>query len=73
MMHYILVLYYSRYGAVAQMADLISRGIHSVAGIEARVRTVPPVAPTTQVASPPVPPTGAPYVTLDDLKKCGGR
>lgn len=71
-MPYILVLYYSRYGATAQMADLIARGIHAVHGIEARVRTVPPVAPTTDIASPPVPPEGAPYVTLEDLKNCAG-
>ena len=69
---YILVLYYSRYGATATMANLIARGIHSVPGIEARLRTVPPVSPTTEVATPPVPESGAPYVTLEDLKNCAG-
>ncbi len=71
-MPYILILYYSRYGATAAMADLIARGVNSIEGIEAMVRTVPPVSPTTEVASPPVPPTGAPYVTLEDLKNCAG-
>lgn len=71
-MPYILVLYYSRYGATEQMANLIARGIHAIPGIEARVRTVPPVSPTTKIASPPVPPEGAPYVTLEDLKNCAG-
>lgn len=71
-MSYILVLYYSRYGATAQMANLIARGIHAIHGIEACVRTVPPVSPTTEVATPPVPPEGAPYVTLEDLKNCAG-
>jgi len=69
---YILVLYYSRYGATAQMANLMARGINSVTGIDAMVRTVPPVSPITEVATPPVPETGAPYVTLHELKDCAG-
>ena len=68
----VLVLYYSRYGATAQMANLIARGVNEVAGIEALVRTVPPVAVTTTTAEPPVPAEGAPYVTLDELRDCDG-
>lgn len=71
-MPYILVVYYSRNGNTANMANLIARGVNSVTGMEAMVRTVPPVSPTTEVASPPVPPSGAPYVTLDELKNCSG-
>lgn len=71
-MSYILVLYYSRYGAVKQMAQHIARGIESVAGIEARIRTVPPVSPTTEAVDPEVPDEGSPYATLDDLKGCAG-
>lgn len=71
-MPYILILYYSRYGATATMANLIARGVHSLSGIEARVRTVPPVSPITEIASPPIPPEGAPYATLEDLKNCAG-
>jgi NAD(P)H dehydrogenase (quinone) len=67
----ILVLYYSRYGAVAEMANHVARGIESL-NVTARIRTVPEVAPTTQVAAPAVPPTGAPYATLDDLRECIG-
>lgn len=70
-MPYILVLYYSRYGNVKQMAQHIARGIEA-AGMEAMIRTVPPVAPVTQTAEPPVPEEGAPYVTLDELKNCAG-
>jgi len=69
---YVLVLYYSRYGATMAMANLIARGINSIAGIEARMRTVPPVAPMTEVAVPPVPIKGSPYVTLEDIKHCSG-
>lgn len=71
-MSYILVLYYSRHGAVRQLAQHIARGIESVSGIEARVRTVPPVSPTTEATDPSIPDTGAPYATLDDLKHCAG-
>ncbi|MHB1402962.1 MAG: NAD(P)H:quinone oxidoreductase [Thiobacillus sp.] len=68
----ILVLYYSAGGSVREMAQLVARGIHQVAGASARVRTVPPVAPRTQVAEPPVPDAGAPYVELADLEQCAG-
>lgn len=71
-MAYVLVLYYSRYGAVKQMAQHIARGIESQPGIEARIRTVPPVSPTTEAVDPSVPDSGAPYATLDDLKNCIG-
>jgi len=68
----ILVLYYSAGGSVREMAQLVARGIHQVAGASARVRTVPPVAPRTQVAEPPVPDESAPYVELADLEQCAG-
>jgi NAD(P)H dehydrogenase (quinone) len=68
----ILVLYYSVGGSVREMVQLVARGIHQVAGASARVRTVPPVAPRTQVAEPPVPDEGAPYVELADLEQCAG-
>jgi NAD(P)H dehydrogenase (quinone) len=71
-MNEILVLYYSAGGSVREMAQLVARGIHQVAGASARVRTVPPVAPRTQVAEPPVPDEGAPYVELADLEECAG-
>ncbi|KVW98952.1 NAD(P)H:quinone oxidoreductase [Thiobacillus denitrificans] len=68
----ILVVYYSAGGSVREMAQLVARGIHQVTGAAARVRTVPPVAPRTQVAEPPVPDEGAPYVELADLEQCAG-
>jgi NAD(P)H dehydrogenase (quinone) len=68
----ILVLYYSRYGATASMANIIARGIHSVEGIEAKVRTVPAVSPVVEKPEPAVPASGDPYVTLEDLKGCNG-
>lgn len=68
----ILVLYYSRTGSVAELARQVCRGVESVAGATARLRTVPPVAPVTEVAEPLVPETGAPYATLEDLSSCDG-
>ena len=69
---YILVLYYSRYGSVLELAQYIGRGIESVHGIEARIRSVPPVSTTCEAVDATVPDAGAPYVTLDDLRECAG-
>jgi len=69
---YILVLYYSRSGATAQMAKLIGRGIEQVAGIEARLRTVPAVSTVTEATEPDIPDSGAVYCTEDDLRHCAG-
>ena len=68
----ILVLYYSRGGSVARLARQIARGIGEVPGMQARLRTVPPVAPITEVAAPPEPEEGAPYVDKRDLSECAG-
>ncbi|HEY6543734.1 MAG TPA: NAD(P)H-quinone oxidoreductase, partial [Dokdonella sp.] len=68
----ILVLYYSRTGKVAQLARLVARGVEEVAGMRARLRSVPPVAPVTEVAAPPEPDEGAPYASRDDLRECAG-
>jgi len=68
----VLVLYYSRGGSVAALARQIARGIGEVPGMQARLRTVPPVAPQTETALPPVPESGAPYVQAIDLEECVG-
>jgi NAD(P)H dehydrogenase (quinone) len=68
----ILVLYYSQGGSVAEMARLIARGIESVPGATARIRTVPKVAAKTAVAGPAVPPEGAPYADNRDFGECMG-
>lgn len=67
----ILILYYSRSGAVALLARQIARGVEE-AGCTARLRTVPQLAPTTQVAAAAVPEEGAPYVEKKDLAECAG-
>jgi NAD(P)H dehydrogenase (quinone) len=68
----ILVLYYSRHGAVEAMARQVARGVESVPGMQARLRTVPPVAPIHDPESGAVPAHGAPYATLDDFRECAG-
>ena len=69
---YILILYYSKTGSVAQLAQYIARGVSLIDGIEARLRTVPEVSSTCVAVDPPIPDSGAPYVTLEDLQNCAG-
>lgn len=69
---YVLVLYYSRSGQTADMANHIARGIARCEGIEARVRSVPPVSPDIEASAPAVPASGAPYASKDDLRGCAG-
>lgn len=71
-MPYVLVLYYSRYGATEKMAQLIGRGVEEVAGIEARLRTVAPVSADTEATAAAVPETGAIYCNEEDLRNCAG-
>ncbi len=68
---YILVLYYSRHGATAEMARQIARGVEQ-AGLEARLRTVPAISTECEAVAPSIPEQGAVYATLDDLKNCAG-
>ena len=71
-MPYVLVLYYTRYGATAKMAQHVARGVEHITGMEARLRTVPAVSPTCEAVDDSIPPEGPPYATLDDLKNCAG-
>ena len=71
-MQEILVLYYSRYGAVRQMAQLIARGIEQAPGVRARIRTVPEVSAVCEAVEAGVPGAGAPYAELRDLEECAG-
>ncbi|ASL27320.1 NAD(P)H:quinone oxidoreductase [Azotobacter chroococcum] len=68
---YILVLYYSRHGATAEMARQIARGVE-LGGLEARLRTVPAVSSECEAVAPAIPAEGALYASLDDLRHCAG-
>ncbi len=68
----ILVLYYSRYGNTQKMANYIARGVESVAGAEAVLRTVPNLSTVCEKTAPDIPDSGAPYATVEDLQQCAG-
>jgi len=68
----VLVLYYSRYGAVRDMARWIAHGVERVDGMRARLRTVPKVSAVSEAVAPEVPDSGAPYCELADLEACAG-
>lgn len=68
----ILVVYYSRHGATRELARHAARGVESVEGCTATVRTVPPVSAESERPVKAVPDSGAPYATLDDLRRCDG-
>ncbi|HRL33625.1 MAG: NAD(P)H:quinone oxidoreductase [Neisseria sp.] len=66
----ILVLYYTQHGATLNLAREIARGINSVAGCEAVLRTVPKVSAVCEAVAADIPAEGAPYATAADLKNC---
>lgn len=68
----ILVLYYSRHGATEALAREIAHGVDSVAGAQARLRTVPAVSTTCESTEPDIPQQGPPYADLQDLQDCDG-
>ncbi len=68
----VLVLYYSRYGSTAAMARLVARGVEEVAGMQARLRTVPAVSTVCETVEDEIPETGPPYVEPRDLQECAG-
>ena len=71
-MNDILVLYYSRHGSTAELARQVCRGVESVGGASARLRTVPAVSSVVDQPAPPIPDSGPPYATHADLQECGG-
>lgn len=68
----ILVLYYSRYGATAEMARLVARGVEQVPDMQARLRTVPAVSAVCEATEDSIPAEGPPYASHDDLRECVG-
>ena len=68
----ILVLFYSRKGMTAELARQVCRGIESVPGAKAKLRTVPQVTTVIEQLEPAVPSEGPPFATHDDLRKCDG-
>jgi NAD(P)H dehydrogenase (quinone) len=68
----ILVLFYSRKGSTAELARQVCRGVESVSGAKARLRTVPQVTTVIEQPQPAVPNEGPPFATHADLHECHG-
>ncbi len=68
----ILVLYYSRNGATAALARQVLRGVESVDGVSARLRTVPAVSTVSEATEDEIPESGPPYASHEDLIECDG-
>jgi len=65
----VLVIYYSRDGATAALARQACRGIESIAGASATLRTVAPISSLAQGPPQAVPEQGPPYATLPELRR----
>lgn len=68
----ILILFDSKHGCTAELANYINRGVESIAGMQARIRTVAPVSTVVESIQDEIPEKGPLYATLDDLKECAG-
>ncbi len=68
----ILLLYYSRHGSVARLAERLAEGVESVDGAEALLRRVPEVSPLTEQSEDSIPASGPPYASSEDLSGCDG-
>ena len=68
----ILIVYYSRHGSVARMAEQVALGVESEADCEARLRSLPPVSATSEQSDAAIPEAGAPYASSNDLQDCAG-
>ncbi|MCB1621355.1 MAG: NAD(P)H:quinone oxidoreductase [Thiothrix sp.] len=66
----VLILYYSRHGATADMARHIARGTESISQTQAVLRTVPPVSEVCAATADNIPDQGAPYASLEDFRDC---
>ena len=65
----ILIIYYSKNGAIQKMSEKISRGINSVEDSEAVIRTLPDIKDnTTAIANK----NNILYATNEDLANCDG-
>jgi len=69
---FILILYYSRHGATAAMAEQIARGVELSTGMQARLRTVPAVSAECEAVADDIPEQGPLYCTEQDLLDCHG-
>ena len=71
-MPYILVLFYSRNGSVAAIAQEIAQGIESVNGMEVMLRTVPSISAVSEKLADDIPDHGPLYCTVEDIANASG-
>jgi len=68
----ILILFDSKHGSTAELANLITLGVESITGMQARIRTVAAVSTVIEATQDEIPEQGPLYANLDDLKECAG-
>ena len=71
-MYKILIVYFSRHGSVARMAEQISLGVDSNQTCAAVLRSLPAVSTTTEQTAQAVPAEGVPYARISDLEESAG-
>ena len=73
----VLIVYYSTYGNVYRMANLVAEGVKEIPGVQPVVRTVPELIPKSVIDSREDMKAGRemqqdmPLVTLDDFREAG--
>lgn len=73
----VLIVYYSTYGNVYRMAQLVAEGVQEVQGAEPEIRTVPELIPASIIESRPDMKAGrdlqkgVPLVSHDDFREAG--
>ncbi|MDJ0701226.1 MAG: NAD(P)H:quinone oxidoreductase [Woeseiaceae bacterium] len=68
----VLVLYYTSSGATGALAREVCLGVDSVAGMAARLRTVPKVSTVAEATADSIPDSGPPYAKPEDIAECSG-
>jgi NAD(P)H dehydrogenase (quinone) len=68
----VLVVFHSRHGATAELARQICRGVESIDGASATLRSLPDVSAENERPVVQVPAAGAPWASLADLRRCDG-
>src|SRR5262244_4294959 len=73
----VLIVYYSTYGNVYRMANLVAEGVKEIPGVQPVVRTVPELIPKSVINSREDMKAGremqrdVPLVTMDDFREAG--
>lgn len=67
----ILIVYYSDTGHTEQLAQHIADGVRK-SGNEALLRAIPKISYNSEAVTASIPESGAPYVTVEDVRRCDG-